>query len=274
MELTGRRTRTLALAALTGVATGAGVAGFEWLTRMKVYDRIAAAPVGVQAAALVVGLVLAALALRYVARGASPSTSDEYISNFHDRDHPLALSPVVGRLLAGAATLGSGGALGYEGPSLYMGAAIGSALQRRWTGWISREDNKVLMVAGAAAGVAAIFKAPTTGAIFALEVPYRDDTARHMLLPALVGAATGYLTFVAMVGTDPLFRVAGSPPFALARADGCGSVGSAVWARCTRVRGAARPCQAGDRDVSTGGACRAVRNGAGRSAARVAADLR
>jgi chloride channel protein, CIC family len=74
---------------------------------------------------------------------------------------------------------------------------------------------KVLMVAGAAAGVAAIFKAPATGTVFALEVPYQDDTARRMLIPALVASASGYLVFVTFNGTDPLFAVGGSPPFAL-----------------------------------------------------------
>jgi CBS domain-containing protein len=103
--------------------------------------------------------------------------------------------------------------MGFEGPSLYMGASIGTALQTRWSKHFSREDAKLLMVAGAAAGVAAIFKAPATGAIFALEVPYKDDNARRMLLPALLAAAVGYLVFVALLGTRPLFDVAGSPPF-------------------------------------------------------------
>jgi chloride channel protein, CIC family len=62
-----------------------------------------------------------------------------------------------------------------------------------------------LLVAGAAAGVAAIFKAPATGAIFALEVPFRDQMARRMLLPALVASASGYLVFVALSDTDPIF---------------------------------------------------------------------
>ena len=70
-----------------------------------------------------------------------------------------------------------------------------------------------MLVAGAAAGVAAIFKAPATGAVFALEVPYQDEFARHMLIPSLVGAATGYLTFAAFHGTEPLFAVAAAPPF-------------------------------------------------------------
>ncbi|MDQ1378623.1 MAG: chloride channel protein family, partial [Acidimicrobiaceae bacterium] len=77
-------------------------------------------------------------------------------------------------------------------------------------------DAKVLLVAGAAAGVASIFKAPATGAIFALEVPYQDDLARNMLLPALVGAAMGYVTFAALVTTtSPLLAIKGAPPFDL-----------------------------------------------------------
>ncbi len=59
----------------------------------------------------------------------------------------------------------------------------------------------MLLVAGAAAGFAAIFKAPATGAVFALEVPYQDDLARRMLLPALVSSASSYLVFVAINGT-------------------------------------------------------------------------
>lgn len=217
--------RTLALSALTGAATGVGVAGFEWATRTQIFERVLDTNIGIQAALLVVGLTAAALALRYVGHRATPSTADEYIKNFHDRSKPLSMRPVAGRLLAGLATLGSGGSLGFEGPSLYLGASAGTAIQHRWRRWFTQSDSKVLMVAGAAAGVAAIFKAPATGAIFALEVPYRDDTARHMLLPALIGAATGYLTFVALIGTEPLFTVNGSPPFDLKELGGAAVLG-------------------------------------------------
>ncbi len=53
-----------------------------------------------------VGLIVAALALRWLAGGASPSTSDEYIRNFHDKAHPLDLRPAIGRIVASIATLG------------------------------------------------------------------------------------------------------------------------------------------------------------------------
>jgi CIC family chloride channel protein len=76
--------------------------------------------------------------------------------------------------------------------------------------------------------VAAIFKAPATGTVFALEVPYQDDIARKMLLPALVAAASGYLTFVAIHGTADLIPAKGSP--GLTAADLLGSIGLGVAA--------------------------------------------
>lgn len=216
---------TLLLAAAAGAVTGVGVAAFEWLSRTAIFERLLEAPLWVQALALPVGLAVAAAVLRVGARVVTPATSDAYIENFHQPDRPLPLRPVGRRIAAGIATLGAGGSMGYEGPSLYLGAAVGSFLRQRWPRLGRRADDKVLMVAGAAAGVAAIFKAPATGAIFALEVPYRDDTARHMLLPALLAAATGYLTFVAIVGTEPLFVVEGSPPFDLRELGGAAALG-------------------------------------------------
>lgn len=221
-----RRSReVLLLSALTGALTGLAVAGFEWITGRQALERLYELPVAAQVAAPGVGLIVAALALRWLAAGASPSTSDEYIRNFHDQAHPLDLHPVLGRVAASIATLGAGGALGFEGPSIYLGATIGTALQARFRRLFTLTDTKVLMVAGAAAGVAAIFKTPATGAIFALEVPFRDDTAKRMLLPALVGSVTGYLVYVAIYGTAPLFPIDGSPPFALRELAGAALVG-------------------------------------------------
>src|SRR5438270_9123613 len=81
----GRRTRQVVLfAAVTGAVTGLGVAGFESVARAGLFDHLMRAPVGVQIVAPVVGLALAALALRFIARGATPATADEYIKNFHE----------------------------------------------------------------------------------------------------------------------------------------------------------------------------------------------
>src|SRR5439155_14512239 len=163
-----------------------------------------------------VGLALSWLALVHVARSRDSALTDLYLKAFHDPDHPLRFREVHGRVLASIATLGFGGTMGLEGPSLYLGSSVGSFLQHRFPRFTAGSSRRVLLVAGAAAGVAAIFKAPATGAIFALEVPYQEDLARRMLLPALVASASGYLTFVAVTDITPLFPVHGAPPLSFA----------------------------------------------------------
>jgi CIC family chloride channel protein len=193
-----------------GAASGLIVAGFDWLVEDQMLPALFDLPVWFVAVAPTIGLGLTALTLRYFR--AAPSTSDSFIAAFHGRE-VLGLRHAAPRAIGAVATLGTGGALGLEGPSMFFGASTGAFLQRRFSRLVRGADPKLLLVAGAAAGIAAIFKAPATGAIFALEVPYQDDLARRMLLPALVGAASGYLAFVAVQGTDPLFAVEGAPPF-------------------------------------------------------------
>src|SRR5947208_6576132 len=217
--------QVLVLSVITGALTGAAVALFDWLVSDVIFARVLRQSDWFKAVVPAVGLILAALALRFLANGATPATSDEYIRNFHDRERRLDERPVLGRVVASVATLGLGGAMGYEGPSIYMGAAIGSAIQRRMSRFFSRDDAKLLLVAGAAAGVSAIFKAPATGAVFALEVPYQDDVARRMLLPALTAAAVSYVTFVSFNGTTPLLPVRGAPPFDLRDLGGAAVLG-------------------------------------------------
>ena len=200
------------LAAVVGVVTGAGVAVLDTVI-VGIEERVVQWPLWAVAGAPAVGLAVTALVLRWVGGGVSPSTADEYLKGFHDPGHPFPLRAFVARTVGSVATLGLGGPMGLEGPSIFLGTNVGSWV-RKFTGRMpSPRDRRVLLVAGAAAGVAAIFKAPATGAIFALEVPYQDDFARRMLLPSLVGAATGYLTFAAFHGTEPLFRITESAPF-------------------------------------------------------------
>lgn len=212
-QLQHRWHRVLVLSALTGIITGLLVAGFDWITSDVLLNHVEQLPHAALAIAPAIGLVLATAALRWLGHGATPSTSDEYLRVYHDRRLRMNLREFPAKVLASIATLGSGGAMGFEGPSIYIGAATGSWLQRRFQRYFSRDDAKLLLVAGAAAGVAAIFKAPATGALFAIEVPYQEDTAAQAVLPALVAAAASYLTFVGFHGTDPLLQISGQPHF-------------------------------------------------------------
>lgn len=210
-DLVKRSREVVLLAALTGAITGAFVRYFEYVVVELLFHALEEANWLWSLFVPGLGLVVAALLLRLVGNGVSPATSDEYLRAFHDSEYPLRWRAFLARTGAAVATLGSGGAMGLEGPSMYAGSAIGAAIQRRLPAPFRGADYRTLLVAGAAAGVAAIFKAPATGAIFALEVPFRDQMARRMLLPALVASASGYLTFVLLAdrNTDPLFIVTG-----------------------------------------------------------------
>lgn len=202
---------------LIGVAIGLVAAGLDRLTLETILEEVAERPLWQQAIAPTLGLLIAAAILRYPGRGLSPATSEEFIRAYHDRQPRLRIRDLPARLFAGASTVGMGGALGLEGPSIYMGSTIGASVQHRMSWLFLDKDRKMLMVAGAAAGVAAIFKTPATGVLFALEVPYHGDVARRALLPALIASATSYLTFVSVLdNTDPIFEVADRGPEAVA----------------------------------------------------------
>ena len=102
----------------------------------------------------------------------------------------------MARLVAAVATLGSGAPMGLEGPSLYAGARSAPACSAA-SAVLRDADRRVLLVAGAAAGVAAIFKAPATGAVFALEVPYGTTSPAACCSRRSSPVPSGYLVFVA-----------------------------------------------------------------------------
>lgn len=224
-SLARRSNQVVLLAALTGAATGLLVAAFDWIVADQAIEWTKTRGPWLAAVLPGIGLIASVLIRRVVGGGVSPSTSDEYLVAFHDPRHRLGLRAFAARMLASIATLGSGGPMGLEGPSIYIGATVGDQTQRRLPRVFRGADRRVLMVAGAAAGVAAIFKAPATGAVFALEVPYHDDLARRMLLPALVASASGYLTFVAVHGTSPLFAIDSGTDFSLRDLVGAVAVG-------------------------------------------------
>ena len=132
--------------AVLGFVVGAVMVGVQRLTVLGLLADVARAPLPVVALSPVAGLGVAALALRFVARGATPTITDEYIRNVHEPT-PLDLAPVPGRLLASMGTIGFGGALGLEGVAIYVGGAIGTLVDSRLGRRLRRDDAKVLMIA-------------------------------------------------------------------------------------------------------------------------------
>lgn len=185
-----------------GIVIGAFVALLDWITVEVALERVLHAPVWVQLVLPPVGL-LAVHIIRSRSPGSGSQTSDAYVESFHTGRGAEA-GTLFPKLLASFATIGSGGAVGMEGPAILTGATLGQSLGQRLPKVLGEKPRLVLLVAGAAAGVAAVFKAPATGVLFAMEAPYRHDISRHGLIPALIAAAASYLTFVAFLGTEPL----------------------------------------------------------------------
>ena len=204
-----RNPRLLAASAATGVIVAVIVAAFETLALHMVLERVLEQNLAVLALAPVLGIAASKLVLRLVGGGTSGSTSDEYIRAFHERHPSIPIRYMPAKLLAGVATIGSGGAVGLEGPSLYAGSSTGLFVHERLGRFFRRDEARVLLTAGAAAGVAAVFKTPATGVIFAIEAPYRDDVTPQALLPSLIASAAGYVTFVFLVGSTPVVPILG-----------------------------------------------------------------
>lgn len=199
-----RNPRLLAASAAIGVIVAFVVAVFEAVALNFVLERVLELDLTWLVLAPAVGLVMSKVALRVLGSGVSGSTSDEYIRAFHERHPRLPSRYLPAKLVAGIATIGGGGAVGLEGPSIYVGSTLGLQVHS-WLGrFFRRDEAHILLTAGAAAGVAAVFKTPATGVIFAIEAPYHDDATTHALLPSLIASASSYATFVFLLGSTPV----------------------------------------------------------------------
>src|SRR5437764_37500 len=124
----------------------------------------------------------------------------------------LIRASVLGAKAAGSiATLGTGGSGGREGPTMQIGAAIGSLVGRYLA--LSARERRVLMVAGIGAGISAVFRTPLGAALLAIEVLYRDDFESEALIPAVLASVIAYAVALSMFGTDPLFGTLPRFPF-------------------------------------------------------------
>ncbi|HEX4765843.1 MAG TPA: chloride channel protein [Lichenihabitans sp.] len=106
--------------------------------------------------------------------------------------------------LASALSIGSGAAVGREGPIIQIGAALGSAFSQAIG--LSTWQKVTLLSAGAGAGIAATFNTPLGGVLFALEI-LLPEVSNRTFLPVVV--ATGAATLIGriLIGPDPAFIV-------------------------------------------------------------------
>ena len=135
-------------------------------------------------------------------RHARGTDSAVYAYHHNDGVVPPAVVPV--KSVASVLTVASGGSAGYEGPITLIGAACGSFLSSILH--LDGRARRILMAAGLAAGIGALFRAPLAGALFAAEIFYSSsDLEYDVILPSFVASAVSYTVFSCFLGWRPLF---------------------------------------------------------------------
>lgn len=147
------------------------------------------------------GLVSGLLTTR-LAPEASGGGGDAIIESYH-HGGVVRRRVLPVKALAAIATLATGGSGGREGPTMQIGGAIG-ALVGRWLPTSARE-RRVLLVAGIAAGIAAVFRTPLGAALLATEMLYRDDFESDALVPAILASVIAYSIVISIFGETTLF---------------------------------------------------------------------
>lgn len=228
----------LVVPALVGTATGACVAGASWLVEGQALKELALLPDALPAVPSLLALLVTLLVVRFVTRVDRPATAEVYIEVFHHRGTKIALRELPGRVLAAAATVAGGGSQGLESPSALLGASLGQVFGDRLPR-LEAHERRTWTIAGASAGIAAVFSSPAVGTMYGIEVPFRRDADLTRLVPAAAAAGASYLTRAALVGPSHLVVLSGMPHldagFVLACALvalGCGC-GARLFARAT-----------------------------------------
>lgn len=86
---------------------------------------------------------------------------------------------------------------------MHMGAAVGSTVGRYLK--VAARERRTLMVAGIAAGISAVFRAPLGAALIAIEMLYRDDFESEALIPAVLASVIAYSISITVFGQSTLF---------------------------------------------------------------------
>lgn len=151
------------------------------------------------------GLVSGYVFTRFIPEslGSGTDGTDAMIKAFHR--HGGIIRPRVFFLRAAGAilTMAAGGSAGSEGPMSQLGGGMGAWLAGRLN--LSARERRILLLAGAAGGLGAIFRAPLGGALTAVEVIYREDFEAEAVLPAVVSSVAAYTIFTLFFGAGSIF---------------------------------------------------------------------
>ena len=218
--------RMLLLAAMA-LVIGSGGAFAAWAllklialaTNLAWFGRLSAAPANIADAAFgpmvivipVVGSLIIGLMARFGSEKIRGHGIPEAIEAILFGQSRLSAKVAILKPLSSAISIGSGGPFGAEGPIIMTGGAIGSLFAQCFH--LSAAERKTLLVAGAAAGMTAIFGTAVAAILLAVEVLLFEWKPRS-LVPVVAGSLTAFAWRPVLIGAGPLFPFAGHPPAA------------------------------------------------------------
>jgi len=158
------------------------------------------------------GLISGFLVFKFAPEAEGHGT-DAAIDAFHNKGGIIRGRVPIIKGLASIATIGTGGSAGREGPIAQIGAGFGSFIASKLK--LTSTDRRILLLAGMAGGIGATFRSPLGGALFAVEVLYKNPEFEHEgLIPAIISSITAFSLFGATTGWKPLLA---TPHFSFER---------------------------------------------------------
>ena len=125
---------------------------------------------------------------------------------FHHKQGRMHINSPIIRNIGAALVISSGGSAGPEGPIAALGAAIGSTIGKLFK--LTVHERRILLVAGCAAGIGAIFRCPLGGALFASGILYYEpEFESDAIVPSFVASVVGYSIYMQLWGyTGPMLE--------------------------------------------------------------------
>ena len=148
------------------------------------------------------GLVSGLIVFRFAPEAEGHGT-DALIDSFHNKRGAIRKRIPIVKAVASVILLGTGGSAGREGPIAQIGAGFGSVLATVLR--LSPRERRLLLLAGAAGGIGAIFRTPLGAALFIVEVLYRDDFEVDALVPTVLSSVVAYSVFTMIFGEGNIF---------------------------------------------------------------------
>ena len=152
--------------------------------------------------------VLGALVVGIMARYGSPAIRGHGIPEVMERvlygESRIPARVMVLKPLSAAVAIGTGGPFGAEGPIIATGGALGSLLGQVVK--MSADERKILLAAGAAAGMTATFGSPISAVLLAVELLLFEYRARS-LIPVALASAAAMAVRIVFVGSGTIFEI-------------------------------------------------------------------